>query len=221
MSHMSTPIQRHIATAIRKKKTRSWLSTSLLFANICVAGILAVGLAMSNGWIEYRVTALGLFCGLLLISFLVWGITTIVCWLWPVQRRRFVRDLEEQETRLEERLSTVVHLEEQLARPSIQPTLASPPEKRAEYEQQQRQEEVTRWFRQRIERQAAAILTAHSARRQALPWSIWRRAAAFMVLSGLTVWFFAEWQPWENLKRGNAWRFDSSFPVTPTSNSES
>ncbi len=202
MSFSSMPVERHVSRAARTQKARQWLSASLTCASLGLVGILGLGMAMTAGWIEYRATAVGLIVGLFGCAFLVWSVATIICWLWPVSRSRVVREMEKRESNLAERLSTIVHLDEQLARPSIRPTLASPVEKRAEYEQQQREEEVTRWFRHRIERQAAAILTKHVLRSSPFPWSVWWRVSVFLLLSCSTVWYFNAWDPWSKLKRG-------------------
>ena len=220
MTIASPLVERHITSATRKQRARVWLSVSLSFAKFFVVGVLLLGLAMSIGWIEYRITATFSLASLLLLSMVAWGIASLACWGWPLQRRKIVRAIEERENALAERLSTLVHLDDQLARPAMVPTLASPPEKRREYEQQQRQEEVTRWFRKRIENQAAAILGSRPSRAPAWPWTIWLRAAAFIVLSGLTVWFYAEWRPWDQLKRRNVWNHGGIPGITPTTSNE-
>jgi len=208
MSFSSIPVERHVSRAARTRKARSWLSACLTCASLGLAGILGLGLAMTAGWIEYRSTAVGLMIGMFGFAFLTWSMATIICWLWPVSRSRVVREMEERETKLAERLSTIVYLDEQLAQPSIRPTLASPPERRAKFEQQLREEEVTRWFRQRIERQAAAVLTRYVPRSYPFSRSVWWRAGVFILLSCATVWYFHAWDPWSKLKRGG-----SMFPL--------
>lgn len=214
-------VERYLSRVSRKRKARVWLSFSLWLAKLGVAGVLAMGLAMSAGWIEYRGTAAMLLAGLLLSSLVIWTLATAVCWVWPMQRRKLVSAIEQREEKLAERLSTLVHLDEQLARPTRIATLASTPEKRLEYEQQQRQEEVTRWFRRGIERQAAAILATRPPHGAAIPWTLWLRAAVFLALSGQTVWYYAAWRPWDQLKRGGGWRASNVPMVTPTAGIES
>jgi hypothetical protein len=220
MNAASPVVERHLASVSRKRKARVWLGLSLSLATLGVAGVLAMGLAMSAGWIQYRGTAVLLLAGLLLLSFVIWMTTSAVCWVWPAHRRKLVSAIEQREEKLAERLSTLVHLDEQLARPSMIATLASTPEKRSAYEQQQRQEEVTRWFRGRIESQAAAILATNPPRPVAIPWTLWLRAAAFLALSGLTVWYYAAWRPWDQLKSGRGWRARNVPMVMPTAGIE-